>query len=209
MRILKSARNTFQTPSLTKIAEITRDPFKVLISCILSLRTKDAVTAKASARLYAIADDVNSMVNLDARTIQKAIYPVGFYKTKAKTIKHICERLLKEYGGIVPDTIEELLTFSGVGRKTANIVLVYGFNKKGLPIDIHCHRIPNRLGWITTKTPAETEILLRKSLPKRYWNDFNTLFVQFGQHICKPVSPFCSTCPISGYCQKKGVIKHR
>jgi endonuclease-3 len=138
------------------------------------------------------------------------IYPVGFYKTKAKRIREISRTLLEKYQGRVPDTFEELLSLKGVGRKTANIVMVYGHKKHGyLPIDTHCHRIPNRLGWIKTKSPEDTEYALKKFLPLQYWNDFNDLFVTFGQTICVPISPFCSHCPIEQYCKKINVSTSR
>lgn len=201
MKTLKKRRSEFITPALTEIAEQTEDAFQVLISCILSLRTKDATTAKASARIFALADNSYSMAKLNTKTIEKAIYPVGFYITKAKRIRDICKKLIKEYSGEVPGDFDSLMKFKGVGRKTANIVMVYGFHKEGLPIDTHCHRIPNRLGWIKTKTPEKTEFALRELLPKKYWMDFNDIFVQFGQNICKPVSPKCGICPISRYCR--------
>lgn len=199
LSILKREMRKYRDPALTRIAR-RRDPFRVLISCILSLRTKDAVTAEASRRLFALADKPAAMAKLPVRKIAKAIYPVGFYRTKAGRIRGICERLLKEYGGKVPDDFGALMGFKGVGRKTANIVMVYGFGKEGLPVDIHCHRIPNRLGWVDTKTPENTEQELRKILPRKYWNDFNDLFVTFGQNICLPRNPRCSACPVFSYC---------
>jgi endonuclease-3 len=141
------------------------------------------------------------MVKLTTKQIENAIYPVGFYRVKARRIKDISQVLLDDYRSKVPDNIEELLKLKGVGRKTANIVIVYGFNKPGMPIDIHCHRIPNRLGWVQTKTPEQTEKELRKLIPKRFWLDFNNTFVTFGQNVCKPVRPFCDRCPVSRYCR--------
>lgn len=201
IEILKKNTQNFKSPIVTEIAVQTRDPFKVLISCILSLRTKDAVTEKASERLFKIAETPEKLSNLSLEEIEKAIYPVGFYKTKAKRIKEISKIIKEKYASIVPDNFEELLKLKGVGRKTANIVMVYGFGKEGLPIDTHCHRIPNRLGWIKTKTPEQTEKALRKLIPKKYWFDFNDLFVQFGQNICKPVKPLCNICPVKKYCE--------
>jgi len=189
--------------------EINKTPFTTLISCLLSLRTKDEVTDKASIRLLSKYDTPEKLVNVSENQIQKLIYPVGFYKTKAKRIKEISNTLIEEYNSKVPDDLDELLKLKGVGRKTANIVMVYGHKKQGLPIDTHCHRIPNHLGWIQTKTPDETEQVLRKILPKKYWNDFNHLFVRFGQIICVPISPFCSKCPIEKFCKKVSVIKSR
>jgi endonuclease-3 len=185
-------------------------PFTTLISCILSLRTKDEVTEQASLRLLQNYNTPEKILTLSEKELETLIYPVGFYKTKAKRIKGIAQTLLKEYHGHVPDDFQELLKLKGVGRKTANIVMVYGHHKRGyIPVDTHCHRIPNRLGWIQTKTPEETEQALLQILPKRYWGDFNDLFVTFGQTICVPVSPFCSRCPISQFCKKRGVTTSR
>jgi endonuclease-3 len=168
----------------------------------LSLRTKDEVTAKASSKLFKVGDTPKKLIKLDNKKIEKLIYPVGFYKIKAKRIKEISKLLIKKYNSKVPSKIDELLKLKGVGRKTASIVMVYGHNEKYyLPIDTHCHRIPNRLGWIKTKTPEQTEGELRRILPKKYWYDFNDLFVTFGQNICKPIKPHCWECPISKYCK--------
>lgn len=201
MKTLKKHSHEFVTPALTEIAERSKDPFKVLISCILSLRTRDETTAKVSKRLYAIADNPRDMAKLPTRKIASLIRPVNYYKTKAKRIKAICTLLTEKYNDHVPSDMETLLTFKGVGRKTANIVMVYGFHKHGMPIDTHCHRVPNRLGWVSTKTPEKTELELRKIIPKRYWPDFNDLFVQFGQNICTPRNPHCWGCPITKYCR--------
>ena len=190
--------------------ENANTPFVTLISCILSLRTKDEVTEQASRQLLIKYNTPEKLIQLSEQQIASLIYPVGFYKTKAKRIKEISQTLLNKYHGKVPDQFEELLTLKGVGRKTANIVMVYGFQKHGyLPIDTHCHRIPNRLGWIKTKTPEETEYALKKILPIKYWDDFNGLFVTFGKTICVPISPFCSHCPIEQYCKKVGVSTNR
>lgn len=197
----------FEEPSLTKIGRRTRDPFRVLISCILSLRTRDETTSAASKRLFDLAKDPKGMVRLSSKVIEKAVYPVGFYRTKARTILKICNILLEKHEGRVPETLDGLLALPGVGRKTANIVQVYGFQKPGLPIDTHCHRIPNRIGWIKTKTPDETERVLRERLPEKYWMIFNDLFVQFGQNVCKPIGPRCPVCVIEKLCAKEGVNK--
>ena len=190
--------------------DIKKTPFTTLISCLLSLRTKDEVTAEASYRLFKRFNTPEKFINASEQDIQTLIYPVGFYKTKAKRIRDISRTIIEKYNGEVPNDFDELLKLKGVGRKTANIVMVYGHNKQGfLPIDTHCHRIPNRLGWIKTKTPEQTEDELKRVLPKRYWDDFNHLFVKFGQSICVPISPFCSKCPINKYCKKIGVIKSR
>ncbi len=181
------------------------DPYKVLISCLISLRTKDEVTYPASQRLFALAGTPKRMAGLDGRKIERAIYPAGFYKTKAKRIKEISKRLADEYGSRVPDDFDELMKFKGVGRKTANIVMVFGFQKPGIPVDTHVHKLSNRLGWTRTKTPDETEMALRRGLSKKYWLDINELFVRHGQHICLSVSPLCSRCGIGKYCKRIGV----
>jgi endonuclease-3 len=176
----------------------------------LSLRTKDEVTDKASITLLSKYNTPNKIIKLSENQIQKMIYPVGFYKTKSKRIKEISKTLVEKYNGKVPKDFDELVKLKGVGRKTANIVMVYGHKKNDfLPIDTHCHRIPNRLGWIKTKTPEQTEKELKKILPKKYWYDFNHLFVKFGQTICLPISPYCSKCPITNFCKRISVTKNR
>jgi len=210
--LLKKELKDSKPPSATKSNwdQVIDTPFTTLISCILSLRTKDEVTDKATIRLLKKYDTPEKILKLSNQEIESLIYPVGFYKTKAKRIKEISETLIKNYNGGVPDDFDELLKLKGVGRKTANIVMVYGHKKHGfIPIDTHCNRIPNRLGWIKTKTPEQTEFALKKILPKKYWNDFNNLFVTFGKTICVPVSPFCSRCPIDKFCKKVGVKKSR
>lgn len=209
IEILKKETKRFQTPIVTKVAKARRDPFQVLISCLLSLRTKDNVTRKASERIFTLAKTPMQMLKLSEREIEHAIYPVGFFKTKAKRIREICKKLIEEYDSKVPDTIEELLKFKGIGRKTANIVVTQGFGKLGIAVDTHVHRISNRLGYVKTKTPEETEFTLRKKLPKRFWIDYNDLLVTWGQNICVPISPKCSICAIRKYCNRVGVEKHR
>ena len=185
-------------------------PYKTLISCILSLRTKDEITEKASYNLLKKYNSPEKILKLSEKQIQKLIYPTGFYKTKTKRIKEISKTIIEKYNGKVPQDFNELIKLKGVGRKTANIVMLYGFKKTGyLPIDTHCHRIPNRLGWIQTKNPEQTETELKKILPKKYWDDFNHLFVKFGQTTCLPISPLCSKCPINKYCKKIGIKKSR
>ena len=211
-KLLKEELNTYNQPivSRSKWDEIVNTPFTTLISCILSLRTKDEVTEQASMRLLKKYSTPEKILKLSEKQIQQMIYPVGFYKTKSHRIKNIAKTLIEKYDGRVPNNLDELLKLEGVGRKTANIVMVYGHKKTGyLPIDTHCHRIPNRLGWIKTKTPEETEKELKKVLPKKYWDDFNHLFVQFGQSICVPISPFCSKCPIKQFCKQISVEKRR
>jgi endonuclease-3 len=209
--LLKKELHQYGQPIVSRSKpDIPDTPFVTLISCLLSLRTKDEVTEQASQRLLTKYHTPREIVQLTEKQIETMIYPVGFYKTKARRIKDISKTLLENYNGKVPDDFNELLTLKGVGRKTANIVMVYGHKKHGyLPIDTHCHRIPNRLGWIHTKTPEETEHALQKVLPVEYWADFNDLFVRFGQTICVPVSPFCSRCSLQKYCKKIGVLTSR
>jgi endonuclease-3 len=209
IRILRREVPKWQTPIVTLMAETYASPFRVLVSCILSLRTQDSTTAKASHRLFALADSPQSMIKLSAKSIEKAIFPVGFYRTKAKIIRQICAVLLRDYGGKVPDDIDELLKFKGVGRKTANLVVTLGYRKPGICVDTHVHRISNRWGYVKTATPEKTEFALRAKLPKEYWIEFNDLLVSFGQHLCRPISPLCSRCPIFRYCDRNGVTVSR
>lgn len=209
VRILRREAPKWQTPVVTLIAEASDSPFKVLISCILSLRTQDSTTAQASRRLFALADSPETMVQLSPKTIEQAIYPVGFYRTKAKTILEICGLLIENYHGKVPDEIEELIKFKGVGRKTANLVVTLGYNKPGICVDTHVHRISNRWGYIKTATPEKTEIALRQKLPKQYWIEYNDLLVSFGQQLCRPISPLCSHCRVAKYCSQIGVTVKR
>lgn len=202
IKLLKKEVKDFENPVVSKIGEIQRDPFKVLISCILSLRTQDKTTGPISLNLFEVADTPQKLAKMFLSKIQKIIKPVNYYITKSKRIKEIAKTLIKKYNGKVPDTFEELMTLKGVGRKTANIVMTYGFFKNNyIPIDTHCHRIPNRLGWVNTKTPEQTEFALMEILPKKYWQDFNDLFVLHGQNICRPIGPKCNICPISKYCK--------
>ena len=210
-KLLKQELKQYALPIVTREKKgVEHTPYTTLISCILSLRTKDDVTAKAAIKLLTKYSTPEQMITAYEEEIAALIFPVGFYKTKAKRIKEMSKTILKDYNGRVPDTLEGLLTLNGVGRKTANIVMVYGHKHHGyLPIDTHCHRIPNRLGWIKTDTPDYTEIALKKILPCKYWDDFNHLFVRFGQIICVPISPFCSKCPIQIYCKKVSVKNNR
>lgn len=210
IRIVKREIRQWQEPVLGVVArDSDRNPFLILISCLLSLRTKDKTTREASDRLFALAQTPASMLKLPLKKIEQAIYPVGFYRTKAKSIHSICQRLLDTYGGRVPDSIEELITLPGVGRKTANLVVTVGYGKPGICVDIHVHRISNRWGYINTKTPKTSEEALRKKLPKRYWITYNDLLVPYGQNLCQPVSPFCSQCKLTDYCDRVGVTKSR
>lgn len=209
-KIMKILQQEFPI-SKTTLNRMRKNPnaFKILISCLLSLRTQDKNTEIASGRLFAVADTPKEIVALPMKKLEKLIFSSGHYRKKARTLKHVSKVLLERFDGKVPKTREELMSIKGIGPKTANIVLAFAFGKKVLPIDTHCHRIPNRLGWIKTKTPEKTEAELNKILPKKYWTDFNSIFVQFGKTICQPVSPLCSTCPINQYCPRIGVIKSR
>jgi len=209
IRILRREVPKWQTPIVTVVAESSRSPFQVLISCILSLRTQDATTAQATRRLFALADTPEKMSRLSARTIQRAIFPVGFYRTKAKNIRAICRTLIERYTARVPDEIDELLKLKGVGRKTANLVVTLGYRKPGICVDTHVHRISNRWGYVRTKNPEKTEFALRRKLPRQYWLEYNDLLVTFGQHLCRPISPMCSRCPVEKYCARVGVTIRR
>jgi len=208
LKKLKKAVRKFRTPSLTVIAK-KNDPFTVLVSCIISLRTRDEVTELASARLFTLAKFPAELLKISNAKIEKAIYPTAFYRNKTKSLKELCQVLVKEYSGKVPDKLEDLLKLKGVGRKTANLTLILGHNKPGICVDIHVHRISNRWGYVKTKSPDETEMVLREILPKRFWKSYNDLLVSFGQNLCKPVSPFCSSCPVEDQCPKIGVTRSR
>ncbi len=209
LRRLRAAAPGWNAPVVTFIALQTRDPFRVLVSCLLSLRTKDETTGPASQRLFALADMPRQMLGLKEHDIERAIYPVGFYRTKARTILAISRDLLDRYGGKVPDDLDELLTLKGVGRKTANLVLTQGFGKPAMCVDTHVHRISNRWGYVRTKDPHATEMALRRKLPRDHWMYYNDLLVAFGQTLCQPTSPKCSLCPIAEYCPQRGVTHHR
>lgn len=199
----------WNVPSITMIATRGASPYEVLISTLLSLRTKDAVTLAAFDRLFRLAATPEEMLGLDRKTIADTIYPVGFYATKAQRILDISQILVDTYGGRVPDDMAALLALPGVGRKTANLVLVEGFGIPAVCVDTHVHRISNRIGFVRTRHPDQTEQVLRKKLPKRHWVRYNELLVAFGQAVCRPVSPFCSRCPVTGICARAGVTKSR
>jgi endonuclease-3 len=185
------------------------DPFCVLVACLLSLRTQDTTTGPAAARLFALADTPAAMLRLTPRAIERAIYPVGFYRTKARVILDVCRDLLERFEGRVPHDIDALLSLKGVGRKTANLVVTMGYGRPGICVDTHVHRISNRLGYVKTRTPAETEMALRGKLPARYWIGYNDLLVAFGQNVCTPISPWCSRCPVRALCRRAGVTASR
>lgn len=210
IRILKREVRRWQEPVVGVVAKQSdRNPFLILISTLLSLRTKDRTTREAGDRLFAMARTPAAMLELPLKKLERVIYPVGFYRTKAKAIHQICRRLIDEYGGVVPASIDELLTLPGVGRKTANLVVTIGYGKPGICVDIHVHRISNRWGYIKTKTPEESEQALRHTLPKQYWIIYNDLLVPYGQNLCLPVSPLCSTCKLTELCDRVEVTRSR
>jgi len=207
--ILKKESKNFKVPVIDLIQMQYKDPFKVLVGTILSARTKDEVTMNASKRLFKLVKKVNDLDKLSQNQIEKLIYPVGFYKTKAKHLKELPGVLQAKFNGVIPDTVEELIELPGVGRKTANLVVAVGFQKPAMCIDTHCHRIPQRIGWFISKSPYDTEMIMRKIIPIKYWEKINSLFVAFGQYICRPISPKCSICPIKKYCKRVGVTTSR
>lgn len=207
--VLATLRRLVRPWGVPVVGRYRQDPFTTLISCLLSLRTKDATTHAASERLFRLARTPQQMARLSPRTIERAIFPVGFYRTKARTVRAVCRTLLTRYGGRVPDDLDELLRLKGVGRKTANLVVTLAFHKDGICVDTHVHRISNRWGYVTTKTPEHTEMALRRTLPRRYWQVYNDLLVTFGQHLCHPTSPWCSRCPLDRLCAKRGVTHSR
>lgn len=209
MRALARAIDDHELPAVEKIAEESQeDPFEVLISTMLSAQTRDPVTAAASARLFKVARTPRTMAALRTSRIQKLIYPVSFYRHKAKHVKETCRILVEKYGGRVPGTMEELLTLPGVGRKTANLVLILSFKSlKNICVDTHVHRISNRLGWVRTNTPEETEHALYEATDARWWPYINLYLVTWGQNVCKPVYPRCGACVISRECPRAGVTR--
>ena len=201
--IVELLKNAEQPKSeFVNLMDTFNDPYLVLIGCILSLRTNDRTTYPATLRMLELAKTPQDMMKVEVKDLAKAIYPVGFYENKARQIIELSRQIVEELGGKVPDEIEDLCKFNGVGRKTANLVLARGFNKPAICVDVHVHRIFNRLGYVKTKNPEETEFALREKLPKKYWIDINTLIVTHGQNVCKPIKPLCSSCPIEKYCAK-------
>ncbi len=207
--VLTKQVRSLRIPWVDQVSSKDRDPFKILISCILSLRTQDKTTGEASQRLFRMAQTPEALSKLAVEKIQKAIYPVGFYRVKAQRIRDLSRKIEEKYNGKVPVTIEELLTLKGVGRKTANLVVTLGYDKPGICVDTHVHRITNRWGLIKTKNPAQTEFALREILPVRYWKKLNGYLVAFGQGVCKPISPLCSQCKIRPSCARVGVGRSR
>ena len=206
VRTLQKAVSAWPVPAIAGFAET---PFTTLISCILSLRTQDRTTAEASQRLFSVANTPQGILALSVDEIARLIYPVSFYRVKAATVREISGDIVVRFDGVVPDSLDDLLTLRGVGRKTANIVVTLAFGKPGIAVDTHVHRIANRLGYVSSRHPDETEMLLREKLPRRYWIVLNDLLVAFGQNLCRPISPRCSVCPLTRYCDRVGVEKSR
>jgi endonuclease III len=207
--LLRHEASGWNAPVMALEAAERGDPFRVLIGCILSLRTRDETTAEAAPRLFAQASTPQAMLRLSEEAISRLIYPVGFYRTKAAVIVGICRELISRFGARVPDSIDALLTLKGVGRKTANLVVTQAYSKPGICVDTHVHRISNRWGLVRTRTPDETETALRAALPRRYWIEYNSLLVAFGQTICQPLSPWCSRCAAARLCPRVGVSRAR
>jgi len=207
IKILKREVKQWKIPSVGVVAQETRDPFQVLVSCILSLRTQDGTTAAASSRLFALGNTPAQLARLSVGKIEGLIYPVGFYRVKARNIVEISRRLIDGYDSRVPDEIDELLKLPGVGRKTANLVMILGYDKYGICVDTHVHRITNRWGYVTTATPDKTEFALREKLPRKHWKVINDLLVTYGQNLCRPIRPRCSICKLYGYCDRRDVEK--
>jgi len=209
MAILRETMPRYEQPLVDAMGEQGQTPFRILIATILSLRTKDTLTAVVAPRLFAAADTPEAMLALDEEQIAKLIYPVGFYRTKARTIRQVCALLLERHGGEVPADLDALLALPGVGRKTANLVITAGYGLPGICVDTHVHRICNRWGYVQTKDPEATELALRAKLPPEYWLEINGLLVTLGQNICHPTSPRCSSCPVAALCQRIGVTRSR
>jgi len=208
LKLIAGQVKKFEAPYVTAVAN-DADPYRVLVSCILSLRTKDNITTQAAKRLFQAADSPARLQALRLSTVRQLIYPVGFYRRKARVIRNITARLIREYGGRVPRARDELLSFKGVGRKTANLVLGLCFKIPAICVDTHVHRIVNRLGWVDTHHPYKTEIALEGLVPQHYWIKLNNILVLFGQHMCVPISPYCGRCKVNYFCKKKGVSKCR
>lgn len=208
--ILQKSTKDMVPPASTSInQEFGQNPFLILVSCILSLRTRDAVSLAASKRLFAHAKTPEQLAKMSPTVVEKIIYPVGFYRQKAQRLVNISAEIITTFHGTVPHTLEELMSFKGVGLKTATLVLAEGFNIPALCVDTHVHKISNRLGLVATKTPEQTEAELKKIIPQKYWIEINRLFVMWGQNVCVPVSPFCSKCPLASMCPKVGVTRSR
>jgi endonuclease III len=210
-QIMNLLFNKYSSTNKTTLNRMRKkpDPFRILISCLLSLRARDENTEKVSKQLFKVADTPKGIVSLPLKKLEKLIFSSGHYKKKSRALQKVSKKLIDDFNSKVPDTYEELISIKHIGPKTAKIVLAFAFQKDFIPIDTHCHRIPNRIGWIKTKTAEQTDKEIPKILAKKYWKDFNTIFVQFGRDICNPISPKCSICPINKYCEKVGVVKSR
>jgi endonuclease-3 len=209
IRTLRRAVKKKIMPSVSQVAYESPSPYRILISTVISLRTKDEVTLKAAEKLFERAPDPEKLASLTEKEIQSLIYPAGFYKNKAKHLKKIAQILITQHNSRIPDDQEALLALPGVGRKTANLVLNLGFGIRAICVDTHVHRVSNRMGWVNTKTPEQTEFALMEILPGKYWIEINELLVRFGQNICTPVSPYCSSCPVYSECRRVGVTRSR
>ncbi len=211
IKILQEYLSQYRKTTLNRESKDKKrySPYQTLISCLLSLRARDEVTEIISENLFQVAKTPEEMLKIPEKELKKIIFKSGHYNKKAEAIRHVSKELIEKFNSEVPDTKEELESIKHIGPKTANIVLAFSFNKQVLPIDTHCHRIPNRIGWIKTKTPEESEQELMKIIPKEYWQDFNGIFVLFGKKVCLPISPLCSQCPIKDYCKKIGVKNSR
>ena len=211
IQILEILSKEFPSNQKTTLNRMRKkpEPFKILISCLLSLRARDENTEKISRQLFEVASTPVKISRMPTKKLEKIIFSSGHYHKKAQTLKHVSKEIIEKFNDQVPRTKEELLSIKGIGPKTANIVLAFAFGESVIPVDTHCHRIPNRLGWVQTKKPEKTEQELNKIIPKRYWNEFNAIFVQFGREICQPISPWCSKCPINNYCPRIGVVRNR
>ncbi len=209
--VLKILGKKYPSHTMTTLNRMRDKPdaFKILISCLLSLRARDENTEIVTEKLFNKIKTPEELEKLNRQKLEKLIFSSGHYHKKAEALQHVSRELIKRFNSKVPDNYDDLISIKHIGPKTANIVLAFAFNKQVIPVDTHCHRIPNRIGWVKTKTPVETEKELEKIIPKKYWNEFNAVFVQFGRDICTPISPKCSTCPIEKYCKKIGVEKSR
>ena len=204
-KVLGKEVKNYKVPIVDLVEIQTKDPFKILVATLLSARTKDEVTAKASAKLFKKVNSFSDLNKLTVKQVEKLIYPVGFYKTKAKHLKQLPIIIKEKFNNKTPKTIEELIELPGVGRKTANLVLAIAFKIPAICVDTHVHRIMNRFGYVKTNSPLQTEMLLRKKLPKKYWLTINSILVAFGQNLCKPLNPRCDSCPVKDYCKRVGV----
>jgi len=208
VKILAKKYNAIEKTTLNRM-RTKPDAYKILISCLLSLRARDETTERISEELYKIVETPQDMLKISTPKLEKIIFSTGHYRKKAESLKHVSKELIERFNSQVPETREELMSIKGIGPKTANIVLAFAFNQPVIPVDTHVHRIPNRMGWVKTKTPEQTEEELMKILPKKYWADFNAVFVQFGRDICQPISPWCSKCPVKKHCKRINVERSR